>query len=245
MILGTEKLHMAMVDRYRKSGGFNELLKVLETCNAKKREQIMGIIHSETPEWALAIEQKSISFSMIISWEPSVLLDIISFIPTLQLAIAFKSLPPNEYEQLLQKLSPQERRKIEIVVNEIKPNPADLVSGVFKVVGEVRDLIAKGVVKVERFDPNLHIPNNFEASLVKSVVKLMDKSSAGAKGFPNPSGEAKPKPVDKPHVPFNLATETRPEVLRNKIRELSQQLALVLQQNIQLKEELESKNKAA
>ncbi|MBC7458150.1 MAG: hypothetical protein H7235_07725, partial [Bdellovibrionaceae bacterium] len=184
---------MAMVDRYRKSGGFNELLKVLETCNVKKREQIMGIIHSETPDWAVAIEQKTIDFSKIISWEPNVLLDIVSSIPSLQMAIALKSLSPANYLQVIQKLSHQERRKLELVYDEIKPNPADIVSGVFKVVGEVRDLIAKEVVKVEKFDLSLHIPNNFEATLVKHSAKQIEKAPSGAKGFQNSSAETKPK----------------------------------------------------
>jgi hypothetical protein len=237
---------MAMVDRYRKNGGFNELLKVLETCNTKKREQIMGIIQSETPEWASAIEQKTINFSKIMSWEPSVLLDIIASIPSLQIAIALKSLSPAEYQQFLQKLSHQEQRKLELVYDEIKPNPVDIASGVFKVVGEVRDLIAKNVVKVEKFDLSLHIPNNYEATLVKQPSRPVEKPPSGAKGFKNIAAEAKTKTVAKPfEVPFNLATEGRPEVLKNKIRELTQQLALVLQQNIALKEELESKNKAA
>ncbi len=237
---------MAMVDRYKKSGGFNELLKVLETCNTKKREQIMGIIQSETPEWASAIEQKTINFTKIISWEPSVLLDIVATIPSLQMAIALKSLAPADYQQFLQKLSHQEQRKLELVYDEIKPTPADIASGVFKVVGEVRDLIAKNVIKVEKFDVSLHIPNNFEATLVKQPAKPVDKPAQGAKGFQNSSSEVKPKAPSKPfEVPFNLATETRTEVLKNKIRELTQQLALVLQQNVALREELESKNKAS
>ena len=237
---------MAMVDRYRKSGGFNELLKVLETCNAKKREQIMTIIQSETPEWATAIEQKSITFAQIISWESNVFLDIVSSIPSLQMAIALKSLTPAEYQAVLKKLSHQEQRKLELVYDEIKPTPLDISSGVFKVIGEVRDLIGRSVVKVEKFDMSLHIPNNFEATLVKPAAKSPERPAPATKGFQNPGFETKPPTPAKPlDVPFNLATENRPEVLRNKIREITQQLSVVLQQNAQLKEELESKKKAA
>ncbi len=237
---------MAMVDRYRKSGGFNELLKVLETCNAKKREQIMAIIQSETPEWAAAIDQKTITFAQIISWESNVFLDIVSSIPSLQMAIALKSLTPAEYQVVLKKLSHQEQRKLELVYDEIKPTPVDISSGVFKVIGDVRDLIGKSVVKVEKFDMRLHIPNNFEATLVKPASKTPERPSQGTKGFQNSAFEAKAKVPAKPFdVPFYLATENRPEVLRNKIREITQQLALALQQNAQLKEELESKKKAA
>ena len=234
-----------MVDRYRKSGGFNELLKVLETCNTKKREQIMAIIQSETPEWASAIEQKTITFAHITSWESSVLLDIVANIPSLQMAIALKSLSPAEYQEVLKKLSHQEQRKLELVYDEIKPTPADISSGVFKIIGDVRDLIGKNVVKVEKFDPSLHIPNNFEATLVKTVAKPPERPVQGTKGFQHSVPEAKPKITAKPFdVPFNLATENRPDVLRNKIREITQQLTLALQQNAQLKEELESKKKA-
>ncbi len=235
---------MAMVDRYRKSGGLNELLKVLETCNSKKREQIMTIIRSETPEWAVAIEQKTIDFTMILTWDSNVLLDIVANIPSLQMAIAFKSLSPGDYQILLKKLSHQEQRKLETVASEINPNVADIASGVLKVIGEVRELISKQVVKLEKIDLNLHIPNNFEASLVKAP-KHSEKATFGARPLQNQSSQSN-KPAAKPfEVPFNLATENRTEVLKNKIRELTQQLSFAVKQNEQLKEELENKSKSA
>ena len=81
---------MAMVDRYKKSGGFVQLLQVLETCGAKKREQFMGIISMESPKWAEAINQKMISLEKIVSWKPEILLEILASVNKLAFAVALK-----------------------------------------------------------------------------------------------------------------------------------------------------------
>src|SRR4051812_45992355 len=104
--------YMAMVDRYKKSGGFVQLIQVIETCSPKKREQFMTIITEESPTWAEALIQKSISFEKILGWKAEVLLEILASVNLLSFSAALKSLSPEALEAFLQKLSHQERKKL-------------------------------------------------------------------------------------------------------------------------------------
>lgn len=256
---------MAMIDRYKKSGGFVQLLKVIETSGKTKREQLMTIIRAETPQWADAIEQKSLTFNRILSWSPEIVLDVLSRISHLPFATALKSLTDDEYQVFLSKLSHQEKRKIDIVYAEIKPSPVEISSSVFKIVGETRDLITTGILKVDKFDSELFIPNNFETNLLSTIeVPKSEKIAAPSTGSffdkkPAPKTEKvsselilvgqnnkNRQPTNSaPNGPFNLATENRPEALKTKIRELAQQLSLVLQQKKQLEDEIELLKKNA
>lgn len=269
---------MAMVDRYKKSGGFVQLLKVIETCNLKKRQQLMDIISSETPLWADALNEKILTYEKIISWDSEVLMELLFRISSLPFATALKSLPEVEYQKFLAKLSHQEKRKLEVVYMEINPNPAEVSSSTFKVVSETRDLISTGVLNPEKFDKALIIPDNFEALLNKSIIietattaKPSNKSTAsslnkspGKLNHSNLSNvtavgtvvkdsaksesivvgaDIKSKMDTKSSTDFQ--TETRVDVLRSKIIELAQQLAIVLNQNKLMRDELDRLKKEA
>lgn len=159
---------MGMVDRYKKSGGFVQLVQVIETCNSKKREQFMGIISEENPEWAEALNQKAISFDKIISWKPEVILDIVASVNMLSFSAALKSLAPEQLESFLQKLSHQDRRKMETSMQEGNSSPNEISASVIKVISETRGLLVQGVLKADRVDPQLVIPDDFESTLDKS-----------------------------------------------------------------------------
>lgn len=159
---------MGMVDRYKKSGGFVQLVQVIETCNPKKREQFMTIIIDESPEWAEALNQKCISFEKIISWQPEVILDIIATVNTLAFTAALKSLPPDQLENFLQKFSHQDRKKFEIAMQESNPNPNEIASSVLKVISETRNMMVQGSLKADKVDANLVIPDDFESMLERN-----------------------------------------------------------------------------
>lgn len=159
---------MGMVDRYKKAGGFLQLIQVIETCNSKKREQFMKIITEENPEWAEALNQKCLSFDKIISWPPEIILDIIATVNMLSFTAALKSLSPEKLEVFLQKLSNQDRKKFEVAVAEAKPNPNEISASVVKVISEARLMFVQGALKADKIDPQLAIPDGFESTLDKN-----------------------------------------------------------------------------
>lgn len=133
----------------------------------------MGIISEENPEWAEALTQKALSFDKIISWKAEVILDIVASVNMLSFSAALKSLTPEQLESFLQKLSHQDRRKMESSMQESNPSPNEISASVIKVISETRGLLVQGVLKADRVDPQLVIPDDFESTL--------DKSKSGAK----------------------------------------------------------------
>ena len=160
---------MGMVDRYKKAGGFVQLLQVIETCNSKKREQFMNIIIEESPVWAEALNQRCLTFDKIISWKPEVLLDIIASVNMLSFTAALKILNPEQLELFLQKLSNQDRKKFEIAVKESTASQNEISSSVMKVISETRLLFVQGSLKADKIDPQLVIPDDFEYMLEKGT----------------------------------------------------------------------------
>jgi flagellar motor switch protein FliG len=156
---------MAMVDRYKKSGGFVQLLQVIETCGPKKQEQFMNIITEETPNWSSAIQQKMLTFDKILSWKSEALLEIVANINSLTFVTALKSLSPEKMNALCDKLSTQEKRKIEQQYKELNPDANQMSSCVMKVVSETRNLFVSGALKYDKVDLTLSIPENFESHL--------------------------------------------------------------------------------
>lgn len=156
---------MGMVDRYKKSGGFVQLIQIIETCNIKKREQFMNIITEESPQWAEAINQKCITFDKIITWKTEIILDIMASVNLLSFSTALKALTPEKLETFFQKISHQDRKKIEMSMQESTPSPNEISASVVKVITETRALFIQGTLKADRVDPQLAIPDGFEAML--------------------------------------------------------------------------------
>lgn len=157
-----------MVDRYKKAGGFIQLIQVMETCGTKKREQFMKIISEENPEWAEALNQKCLSFDKILSWKAEAILEIIASVNMLSFTAALKALDAEKLELFLQKLSNQDRKKFELALAEAKPSPSEISASVTKVIGETRLLFVQGALKADKIDPTLVIPDDYEFMLGKN-----------------------------------------------------------------------------
>lgn len=164
---------MGMVDRYKKSGGFVQLIQIIETCNIKKREQFMNIITDESPQWAEAINQKCITFDKIINWKTEIILDIMASVNLLAFSTALKGLPPEKLEVFFQKISHQDRKKIETSMQESSPSPNEISASIVKVITETRALFIQGTLKADRVDPQLAIPDGFEAILDRNEYNKM------------------------------------------------------------------------
>lgn len=159
---------MGMVDRYKKSGGFVQLVQVIETCSPKKREQFMNMITEENPEWAEALKQKCLSFDRIINWKPEVILDVAAAVNPLAFTAALRSLNNEQLEEFFKKVSPQDRKKFEMAMQESNPSPNEISASVMKVISETRNMFIQGTLKVDKVDPDLSIPDGFESKLGKT-----------------------------------------------------------------------------
>lgn len=229
---------MAMVDRYKKSGGFIQLLQVIETCGPKKREQFMKIINEETPRWGEAIQAKMLSFEKILSWKPEAIMEITAQMNPLAFGTALKSLPQEKFDEFAAKLGPQERRKFEQLYKEGTPAANEISACLVKVINETRLLFAAGTLKFDKIDPELTIPDEIESKL--------EKGSLG--GGPSSGGNRTADEVVKEASAssgIQLGNPNEVDSLRRKIVELNNVVMALKKDNISMKDKLDKIKKIA
>src|SRR5687767_4705782 len=133
---------MSMLSRYQKSGGFVQLIQLIETCGKQKQDNFLGMIEKEDVRWAQAIKDKMLSMEKILAWDDNVVAEIAGRLQELTLATALHGLTPSQCERLLRTYSHSQKRNIEDLKNSKAPNPAEISSAYIKILQEVRNMIS-------------------------------------------------------------------------------------------------------
>lgn len=154
-----------MLDRYKKKGGFHQLVQLIETSPEKKQEQFLSLIANESPVWEEALRKKRLQLDRIYSWDHQYLAEIFSRLQPLTLASALHGNPSEQIDLLLSCLPPISRRRINDLLSETNPSPAEKVTCMMKIISEVRGFLTQGLIKLEKVDPELQIPDNIEEIL--------------------------------------------------------------------------------
>jgi hypothetical protein len=236
---------MSMVDRYKKSGGFIQLLQVIEICGLKKREQFMSIITEESPNWADALNQKCLTYDKIISWKPEILLEVIASVNMLSFSTALKGLTSEQLSLFLNKFSHQDKSRLERTLQDINPSPAEISSSMMKVISETRNLLSTGSLKADKIDSQLVIPDDYEIMLEKnqSVTVSSSVNSSAAVGGVSVN--------DIVAAALNLNNSSGAggsaeiEKLQKKLILLTKEIQNLKQENIVMKDKLEKIKKIA
>lgn len=222
---------MSMVARYKKSGGFVQLLQVMETCGSKKYEQFIGIISAEDPTWAEAIKEKMLNFDRILGWTPETLMEVLAQVNILAFGTALKGLPEEKLNSFLEKLSPQDRRKIELKLSDANPTPNEISSAVMKVISETRTMLATSVLKADKVEASLVIPENIE-----------DKLSSGNYGKSidlDAPVESSPAVASLSAAGANTAIVLELDRLQKKLTIVTRELQSLKQENVVMKDKLD------
>jgi hypothetical protein len=228
---------MSMIDRYKKKGGFIQLLILLETTGAEKREKFLKMIADENPAWEVEIKKKMLSMERILTWNQSYLMEILPRIPFQSIAAVISALPAEKQKILSEALSFQERKKVEDFLKEKKPAPGEVNSAIMKFMSEIRAMVAGGQLKFEKFDPDMAIPENIEETLSSGRVPISDKdvaahfaqAPAGTPGASSAGG----------------ASSEELTQLRRKLVQLSQDVQRLTQENTVLRDKLDQIKKIA
>ena len=104
---------MSMLSRYRKSGGFKQLLMLIETCGKQKQENFLKLIEAEDAKWAQAVKTKMLSMEKILSWDAEVLAEIFSRVQDLTMATAMHGLTEDDWKKISSTFSHSQIRKLE------------------------------------------------------------------------------------------------------------------------------------
>lgn len=215
---------MSMLSRYKKKGGFVQLLNLIETSGGEKRDKFLKLIEEEDPRWAEAIKQKMITIKKIFSWDDNTVAEIISRVNDLSVAVAFHGLDAQAQEKAKKMMGHSRQRKIEGIMAEKPANPAEISAVFVQILTEVRSMIAQGYLYLEKIDPNLVINSDMEDMLSTSTLfTLTNEPSSESKTSPTvPTGDSKTAHRDQ----------------SGEVEALKRRLNQLMAENNQLKEKL-------
>ncbi|MGZ5280423.1 MAG: FliG C-terminal domain-containing protein, partial [Pseudobdellovibrionaceae bacterium] len=254
-----------MIDRYRKKGGFVQLLNLIETTGKDKQEKFLKMIAEESPIWETEVRKRLLTVDKILGWNPTYLAEIFPRVAPIQLAMLVGGLPPDKAEMFMKVLTYKEKRYVEETLKDKKPTPGETSSGLMKLFSEIRKMEAEGSLKFEKFDPDMVIPEEIEEKLGKGVAvfQMTPLSPSADQGHQThstansgPSGgfstnnsangshtSASLASASATGVPTNLAEEL--STLRRKLVQLTQENHKLQQDNTTMKEKLEQIKKIA
>lgn len=159
---------MGTLDRYRKTGGFIQILQLIETCGLQKQEKFLSMIKEEDSRWSDAIQKKMITMDKILTWSDEVLSEIAGNLQELSIAVALHGLPRENHERFLRSFSVSKKRKIDDLFQTNQPSAADISAAYIKIIMEVRKLIHDGVLRADKVDPEIFVEDGIEEKLKRS-----------------------------------------------------------------------------
>lgn len=176
---------MSMISRYRKSGGFVQLLKLIETCGKQKQDNFLKMIQEEDPKWADALKEKMLTIEKICSWDDNTVGEISARLQQMTLATALNGLPEPAAEKFCKMMSHSQRRAIDDLKKSKAGNPGEVSAAFMKIMDEVRKMINEGDLRVEKFAPELVIPDGYEEKLGKNMSGSKSEDSGASAPTPN------------------------------------------------------------
>lgn len=224
-IVPAESENMGMLDRYKKKGGFIQLLTLIETSGKQKQEQFLNLIAQESKAWEEGIKKYMLSVDRIMGWQPQFRAEIFSRVQPLTLATVLHGLPPEKLDAVLECMGTSEKRKIMNVISERTPTPGEKATCNMKLITETRGFCMGGVIKLDKVDPEIAIPENVEEQLNHANITSQLSSTSSSSSAPG-----KPEELvfdldrHKHTTPSDVKAGTAEEIefLKKKVNQLVQ-----------------------
>jgi hypothetical protein len=208
---------MSSLQRYRKPGGFVQLLSLIETFGPAKREKFLEMIEDESGAWATALREKMLTLDRVVQWSDDAVVKVLRTLPIKSQAYAIEAFTPELKARVHAALSHGENRKIADVLSENKPKPDEIASVGAKYLETARRMLMDRDLSAERVDARLVIPDGIE-------VKL-DWSGANAVLSPTP-------------VPVHVEVDRQAALTNNDVTKMRADLKNALRENQALREEV-------
>ncbi len=222
---------MGMLDRYKKKGGFYQLLQLLETSPTAKREQFFTLIAGESPAWEEALRSKILTVARIYEWDAQYLAEIFSRLPPQTSAYVLHGSPQEHIDKVLAGLPSISKRKMIEMIGESNPTPAEKSTCLAKVIAEVRGYFSQGILRLDKVDPELIVPENVEELLSHSYV-------SPPAGDHSQKTDGKGSSVGVSEEPSAQGSNQEQEFLRRKVNQLSSEVNALKHENSVLKDKL-------
>jgi hypothetical protein len=161
---------MSMLDRYRKPGGFIQLLALIETCHQAKQEKLLDVIAQEDRLWSETVRAKMLSIDRIYAWNDQTLAEIFGTLQDLTVAVALCAATPEFKTRITGFFSHGRIRKIEELMTSKGPTPAEIGATHLKIIEAVRKMGSDGFLRFDSIDPGLVISEDIEDDLAHAAA---------------------------------------------------------------------------
>lgn len=241
---------MAMLDRYKKTGGFIQLLNLLETCGPQKKQKFLEIIRLEDPRWADALEAKMIDLDRFLKWNDSAISEVTGAMLEINVAAVITSAPQHA-ERLMGTLAHAKKRRVQEIVDGTKPTPAEIATSIYKLYETIRRLSQEGVLRLDKIDPEMFVDEDIEDRLkqgktIVGVISAADSLAKAVKSIPEDAGPetaflhvVRTMEQKSPAAPASAPTSGRdPTVYEQENLLLKKRLHLMQEENDALRQDL-------
>lgn len=229
-----------MLDRYKKTQGFLQLLQLIEGSSETKKEHFLSLVRAESAAWESLLRKKALTAQRIWTWPNECLREILTRLQPLTLATLVHQMEASERARHLIFFQPSEQRKIMQLLEEITPGLNEITLAQGKLISEARNLIQVGVIKIEKIDPDLGIPSNIEEQLENEDPAPQLKSESSQR-------EKTPRQNLQHEDPSSTDTLDAKQllILKKENSELHIEIKKIKQENSLLKDKLERIKKIA
>jgi hypothetical protein len=149
---------MSTLDRFKKVGGFFQLLSLIEGCSPDKQRSLLHLVALEDPGWALLVKQKALRFEKVMSWPSESLALIAPHIPDPLAATLLHCLNPALQTKWLEAFGNIRGRQIQYLSSNLNVSSGEKSSATIRLIQTIRELDYSGTVKINELDPSLNIP---------------------------------------------------------------------------------------
>lgn len=226
---------MAMLDRYKKTGGFNQLLTLLETCGAQKQQKFLEIIRQEDPRWADALIAKMIDIKRFLSWNDAAIAEVTGAMVELNMAMVISSLAPDQQTRLLETLPHIKRRKVqEHLDGSQKPTAGEVATSMNKLYETIRRLSQEGVLRLDKVDPVLFVDGDIEERLKQGKTIIGVPTAAESLARANASAGVSADEPETPHLKIVTTMDATPAFEGGRDPRAAEQEIIMLKKRVQL-----------
>ncbi len=153
-----------MLARYKKPGGFEQLLQLIETCSPKKQETFLKLIEQENANVAGLIKEKMLSVDKVLNWNQQTVVEITTQISPKVLAICLAGKPQDMVEKATATLTHFQKQEIHTLISGSKPTSGEVEAAAIKLIQTVRMLHSQKRIRLEKIDPKLDIPQDLKVA---------------------------------------------------------------------------------
>jgi flagellar motor switch protein FliG len=154
---------MSMLEKFRKTGGFQQLVQIIEICEPAKQKNMLILVGQEDPGWAHLVKAKSLSLERVMSWPHQVLMSILLPLSVPVQAALYNSINDVQRGNMLKAIHPRMLREIQDHATQKSPSPEECFSARVQLIQTTRELINVGRLDPAAFDPALLIEQKLAA----------------------------------------------------------------------------------